>query len=116
MVLYFLDDAEDPGGRLASLLAARHRRPQDPALGVVDGDPLVAERNDGHERLAGVARLDGFDRAFAPPLLAPASLLPRSARPDPQRQDTRAAAASACTSDSHNETSCASHLIGPPVD
>src|SRR5260370_38613682 len=65
MVLYFLDDAEDPGGRLASLRAARHRRPQDPPLGVVDGDPLVAERNDGHERLAGAARLNGLDRAFA---------------------------------------------------
>jgi hypothetical protein len=25
MILYFLDDAEDPGGRLASLLAARQR-------------------------------------------------------------------------------------------
>src|SRR5882672_7696890 len=65
MVLYFLDDAEYPGGRLASLLAARHRRPQDPPLGVVDGDPLVAERNDGHERLAGAARLNGLDRAPA---------------------------------------------------
>src|SRR3981189_3917725 len=64
MVLYFLDDAEEPGGRLASLRAARHGRPQDPPLGVVDGDPLVAERNDGHERLAGAARLSGLDRAF----------------------------------------------------
>ncbi len=66
MLLYFLDDAEYPGWRLASLLAARHRRPQDPPLGVVHGDPLVAERNDGHDRIAGAARLDGLDRAFAP--------------------------------------------------
>src|SRR5437764_9486881 len=66
MVLYFLDDAEDPGGRLASLRAARHRRAQDPPLGVVDGDPLAAERNDGHDRLAGAARLNRLDRAFAP--------------------------------------------------
>src|SRR5688572_5407722 len=65
MLLDLLDDAEDTGGRLASLGAARYRRAQDPALGVVDGDPLAAERNDGHDRLAGAARLDGLDRAFA---------------------------------------------------
>ena len=63
---FFLDDAEDPGGRLASLLAARHRRPEDPTVGVVDGDPLVLKRNDGHDRRAGGARLDGLDRTFAP--------------------------------------------------
>ena len=66
VLFFFLDDAEDPGGRLASLLAARHRRPENPAVGVIDGDPLVVERNDRHDRLAGGARLDGFDRAFAP--------------------------------------------------
>src|SRR5260221_3807019 len=102
MVLYFLDDAEDPGGRLASLRAARHRRPQDPPLGVVDGDPLVAERNDGHERLAGAARLNGLDRAFAASG-ARIRPLPRSARPDSQRPDIRAAATPAYASDSHYE-------------
>jgi len=65
MLLDLLDDAEDSGGRLAPLRAARHRRPQDPPLGVIDGDPLVAERNDGHQRLAGAAPRDEFDRAFA---------------------------------------------------
>ena len=65
MLLDFLDDAEDPGGRLASLGAARYRRPQDPSPGIVDGDPLAAERNDRHDRLAGAARLNGLDRAFA---------------------------------------------------
>src|SRR5471032_3348488 len=50
VVLRFsLYDAKDPGGCFASLLAARHRRPQDPAVGVVDGDPLVVERNDRHD-------------------------------------------------------------------
>ncbi len=65
MLLDFLDDAEDPCGCLASLRAARHRRPQDPPLGVVDGDPLAAKRNDGHGRLACAARLNGLDRALA---------------------------------------------------
>ena len=63
---FLLDDAEDAGGRLASLLAARNRRPQDPPVGVIDGDPLVAQRNDGHDRLAGGARPNGLDRVFAP--------------------------------------------------
>src|SRR5258706_668462 len=54
----FLDDGEDPGGRLASLLAARHRRPEDPAIGVIDSDPLVVERNDSHHRLAYRWRID----------------------------------------------------------
>src|SRR5882672_9000411 len=64
----FLDDAEDTGGRLASLLAARYRRPQDPAFGVIYRDPLVAQRNDGHDRLnrlADGARLERH-RPFLP--------------------------------------------------
>ncbi len=63
---FFLDDAEDPGRRLASLLAARHGRTQDRAVGVIDSDPLVAQRNDGHNRCARDARLDGCRRALVP--------------------------------------------------
>src|SRR5258706_14629729 len=55
MLGLFLDDAEDAGGRLASLLPTRHRRPQGPAFGIIYSDPLVAQRNDGHDRLARVA-------------------------------------------------------------
>src|SRR3954466_8476701 len=66
MLLDLLDDAEDTGGRLASLRAARHRRPQDPPLGIVDGDPLAAQRNNGQGGVRGAARLKGLDRAFAP--------------------------------------------------
>ena len=66
MLLDFLDDAEDARWRLASLGAARYRRSQDPPLGVIDGDPLGAERNDSHGRLAGAARLNRLGRAFAP--------------------------------------------------
>ncbi len=65
MLLDFLDDAEDPGGRFAPLRAARHRRPQDPSLGVVDGDPLATKGNDRHDGLAGAARLNRLHRAFA---------------------------------------------------
>src|SRR5215471_14408247 len=62
----FLDDAEDTSRRLASLLATRHRCPQDPAVGVIDCDPLIAQRNDSHDWCACGARLDGYDRAFVP--------------------------------------------------
>jgi len=55
---FFLDDAENTGRCLASLLAARHRRSQNPAIGVVDSNPLVAQRNDCHDRFPGSARLD----------------------------------------------------------
>src|SRR6516165_10105142 len=65
MLGFLLDDGEDPGGRLTSLLATRYRRSQDPTADVIDCDPLIAERNDGHDRLAGGTRLDGLDRALA---------------------------------------------------
>src|SRR5260370_16387667 len=55
MLGLFLDNAEDAGGRLASLLPTRHPRPQGPAFGIIYSDPLVAQRNDGHDRLHGPA-------------------------------------------------------------
>src|SRR5262249_51753810 len=61
-----LNDAEYAGRRLASFLAARHRGPQDPASSVIDGDSLVAQRNDSHDRFASDARLNKLDRAFRP--------------------------------------------------
>src|SRR5215831_10562977 len=66
VLLLLLDDAENAGRRLAPLLSARHWRLQYPASGVIDGDPLIAQRNDGHDRLAGGARLDGLDWDFRP--------------------------------------------------
>src|SRR5215469_3231868 len=66
---FFLDDGEDTRWRLASLPAARYRRPQNPAFGVIDSDPLVAQRNDGHDRLNRLtpdAGLDERHRAFVP--------------------------------------------------
>ena len=71
MLGLFLDDAEDTGGRLASLLAAGYRCPEDPAFGVIYSDSLVAQRNDGDDRLnrlARDARLDGRSSAFVPTL------------------------------------------------
>ena len=56
MVLVLLHDAEDAGWRLASLRPARHRRAQDPAVGVVDGHLLALDRYDRHDRLARGAR------------------------------------------------------------
>ena len=56
VILVLLDDGEDAGRRLASRGAGRHRRAQDPALGVVEGDLLGLDRHDGHDRLAGLAR------------------------------------------------------------
>jgi hypothetical protein len=65
VVRVFLENAEDAGGRLAPLLTARHRRPHDPTIGVVYGDPLAAQRNDRQDRLTGGTRLNGLGRAFA---------------------------------------------------
>src|SRR4249920_901434 len=59
----FLEDAEDTGRRLASLLAARHWRSHDPALVIVDSDLLIAQRNDRHDWLANRTR---HDRLFIP--------------------------------------------------
>src|SRR3954464_11001008 len=66
MVLHFLNDAIDSRGRFTSFLATRHRRPQDPPLGIVDGDPLVAEQNVAQYRVASGTQVDGLDRALAP--------------------------------------------------
>jgi len=74
---FFLNDAEDTGRCLASLLPARHRRSQGPAVGVVDSDPLVAKRNDGHDRLAERDSTDLTDRSFrrlAAPACSPAAI------------------------------------------
>src|SRR5215468_2221621 len=84
----FLDDAEDAGGRLASLLAARYRRPQDPAFGVICSDPLVAERNDGHHRLnrlAGDARFEGRHAFF--PIVCRARMIAHHHHSSPARND-----------------------------
>src|SRR5262249_12312005 len=51
-----LDDGEDARRRLASLGAGGHRRAQDPAVGVVESDPLGLDRHDRHEQLACLAR------------------------------------------------------------
>ncbi len=66
VVLVLLDDGEDAGRRLASRGAGRHRRAQDPALGVVESDLLGLDRHDRHDRLACIARrrrLGGWRRA-----------------------------------------------------
>src|ERR1700730_15281308 len=61
-----LNDAENAGRRLASFLAARHWRPQDPTSSIVEGDPRGAKRNDSQYRLTGDTRLDRLDRVFRP--------------------------------------------------
>ena len=48
----FLENAEDTGRRLAVFLPARHWRSHDPAFVIVNGDLLVAQRNDRHDWLA----------------------------------------------------------------
>ena len=62
VVLVLLEDGEDAGRRLASRDAGRHRRAQDPAVGIVESDLLALDRHDRHDRLACIARrrrLDG---------------------------------------------------------
>src|SRR5262249_58436206 len=66
-----LNNAENAGGRLTSSLAARYRRPQDPTARVIDRDPLIAQRNNGHDRLPRGLRLDGLAPPFPPPPSSP---------------------------------------------
>ena len=54
--LVLFEDGEDAGRRLASRGAGRHRRAQDPAVGVVESDLLGLDRHDRHDRLACIAR------------------------------------------------------------
>src|SRR5580704_18972468 len=56
VVLVLLDDGEHARWRLASCGAGRHRRAQDPSVGVVESDLLAADRYDRHDRLACLAR------------------------------------------------------------
>ncbi len=65
VLCFLLDNAEYPRRRLASLLTTRHRRSQNPAVGVVNRYPLIAKRNNRHDWLAGATCLNGIDRAFA---------------------------------------------------
>ena len=85
VVLFLLDDGEDAGWRLASLGAGRHRRAQDPAVGVVESDLLGLDRHDRHDRLTGIARRR---RLFGVARDAPVSPRRRrsapSVRPSPQ--------------------------------
>jgi hypothetical protein len=64
MLRLLLEDAEDAGGCLASLLAARHWRAENPAVGVEDRDLLALQRHDRHDRRAGGALRDRLDRAL----------------------------------------------------
>src|SRR5258708_2022389 len=86
MLRLFLDDAEDTGRRLASLLAARYRRPQDPAFGVIYRDLLAAQRNDSHDRLnrlGGDCRLPRPYPFVSTPLPPPTVAPPHHRRPAP---------------------------------
>ncbi len=61
--LLLLHHAVDAGGGLVAGRAARHRRLQDLALGVVDGDALIVER---HDRQQGCALTPALARLVAP--------------------------------------------------
>src|SRR5262245_7117932 len=62
MISVLLENAENARWRLASALAARYGRTHDPVGGVVDDDPLPAQRDDGHDRFAARARRSGYRR------------------------------------------------------
>jgi len=56
VVPLLLDDGEYARWRLASCGAGRHRRAQDPSVGIVKSDLLGLDRHDRHDRLACLAR------------------------------------------------------------
>jgi hypothetical protein len=60
MLGVFLNDAKDTGRCFASRLTAGNGRAQDPAIRVLNGDPLTMQRDDSHNWLAGSAGCDGL--------------------------------------------------------
>ena len=56
VLLVLLEDGEHAGRGLASGGAGRDWRPQDPAVGVVEGHLLALDRHDGHDRICRRAR------------------------------------------------------------
>ena len=56
MVRVLLEDGEDAGRRLASRDAGRHRRAEDPAVGIIESDLLALDRHNRHDRLTRIAR------------------------------------------------------------
>ena len=56
VVLVLLHDAKTPAGVSRPFDPARHRRAQDPAVGVVERHLLALDRHDRHDRFAGLAR------------------------------------------------------------
>ena len=59
-----LDHGINAGRRLIPLAAAGDRRPHDPAVRIVDRNPLVAERDDGHDWPSGGPGLNELDASL----------------------------------------------------
>src|SRR6516165_526928 len=83
MIGVLLEHAEDAYGRLASLLAAGNGRLSHQPAGVIDCDPLTAERDDGHDRLPAGTPVDGFDRPFVPGACGAGTIACRDRRRQP---------------------------------
>jgi hypothetical protein len=58
MLGVLLNDAKDASWRFAPRLTAGNGRSHDPAVGIVYCNPLVTQRDDSHDWLAGSARCD----------------------------------------------------------
>jgi len=60
MLGVFLNDSKDTSRRFAPRLTAGNGRSQDPAVGIVNCDPLAMQRDDSHNWLASSAGSDRF--------------------------------------------------------
>ena len=60
MLGIFLNNSKDTGRRFAPRLTGGNGRSQDPAVGIVNCDPLGMQRNDSHNWLARSAGSDRF--------------------------------------------------------
>ena len=89
VILVLLDDGEHAGRRLASRGAGRHRRAQNPAVGVVEGHLLALDRDDGHDRVCRLARRRHLGGVRGGRLLGGGGRPAPSARPWPRAPQWR---------------------------
>src|SRR6516225_4473411 len=88
MIGVLLEHAEDASGRLASLPTAGNGRLSNQAAGVIDCDPLTAQRDDGHYRLPAGMPVNRFHRPLVAGACGAGTIACRDRRRKPRNGET----------------------------